>query len=744
MIGRRAPIALIVIGLLVAAFVVDPRRREAAQSSAAVSAAALTPMATAVDAGTSTWFCAGGTVSVTGVAEQTVTVTNPTEERAGGTLQLFIEGQPPQSFPVEVQALDQQQIVLSTLAQGEWAAALVEMDHGGIIVTHDVLGVGGWDSDRCSSQASEQWYFPWGRTTPQEASSLRLALFNPFAVEAVVDITFDTEDGFRKPELLEGFLVPARRLVTVDLTEIVPVRERISTTIKTRSGRLIADRIQTLTGVDGTVALDVSAGAPNPATSWYFADGRADAETLERVSIYNPSDDTASVEVEVQQPRVTQELSIEPFELQIAAQSYAEIVVNQESRIALPIRHSTIVRSLNEVPIVAERVQLSGTVVASGLAVVDEQSTTTTTSAAGDTANPGAPIVALPPGLTATMGSPVVATRWVLPNAARPDVSAAKAVMANVSADQPVTVRVQAYAAGQPVTLPSIAAPFELDARQQVEIPLVEADPAVPAAPLVLVFESTAPIVVDGVSTYGPLPDVSVRGAIPLPDGVSVPDPLSPGGTTSASTASTARPASGATTSPNPATATSGTAATTVPVTQSSVVVTTVPVSDPHRGAQPARVHRACEPTAGLRLTSAVLGRIIIALLLAVAAAGIAAVINRRNRRAPVQGASWNVPLHLRRDDFLHPDAPWLVVLFSSGSCEVCRSVWERVQIVEHAEVAVHNVDAAEDRQLHARYKIDAVPLVVIVDRDGAVQKHFLGPLNAADLWGALAELRAD
>ena len=72
----------------------------------------------------------------------------------------------------------------------------------------------------------------------------------------------------------------------------------------------------------------------------------------------------------------------------------------------------------------------------------------------------------------------------------------------------------------------------------------------------------------------------------------------------------------------------------------------------------------------------------------------------------------------------------------------MCASVWERAQVVDSGEVAVQNVEAKADKRLHERYRIDAVPLLVIVDAEGVVRRHFLGPVSAADLWGALAELR--
>ncbi|MFN0027862.1 MAG: DUF5719 family protein [Acidimicrobiales bacterium] len=605
---RRAPMVVLLVVLLALSMIVDPRGSVEADQSAAVSAAALGPLATDADAGTSTWFCAGGSASGSGPAEHTVTVANPTDTDATGTLQLFVAGQEPVPFPLAVPAHQQQRVALSSLAVGEWASALVELDRGGLVVTHDVRGVGGWDSDRCSSQASDQWFFPWGRTTPQEASSLRLALFNPFAAEAVLDITFDTEDGYREPEILQGFLVPPRRLVMVDLTELVPVRQRISTQVKSRSGRLVVDAIQTLTGIDGTVTVDVTPGAPAPATSWYFAEGRADADTLERIAVFNPSESTAEVEVELGRPIDSPDLAIEPFELQIAPQSYGEVVINNESRVALPIRHTTVVRSLNGVGVVAERILASATVVpvAAGPAEfgpgggppvpVTDPSTAPTAPVPATNAPPstnlapaanvpptGVAPLPLPPGLSATMGSPVVASAWVVPNASRPELVASKLVITNVALDQPVQLRVLAWGPGgiaQELDLRAALVPLE--ARRQIELLL----PLGPQADLLVVVEASGPVVVEVVQSHGAPPDISVSGAVPRAGGVLVPDVLGVviadlGSDSGFGTVvpSTVPPTSAPTTAP-PTTAPVTAPPVTAPAT-SAAPVTTVPVTEP-------------------------------------------------------------------------------------------------------------------------------------------------------------------
>jgi hypothetical protein len=43
---------------------------------------------------------------------------------------------------------------------------------------------------------------------------------------------------------------------------------------------------------------------------------------------------------------------------------------------------------------------------------------------------------------------------------------------------------------------------------------------------------------------------------------------------------------------------------------------------------------------------------------------------------------------------------------------------------------------------LHERYHIEAVPTLVIADREGVVRASFMGPMTATDLWAACAEAR--
>jgi len=133
--------------------------------------------------------------------------------------------------------------------------------------------------------------------------------------------------------------------------------------------------------------------------------------------------------------------------------------------------------------------------------------------------------------------------------------------------------------------------------------------------------------------------------------------------------------------------------------------------------------------------------RVLLTVAIVAAAAAVAVVLQRRKPDAPTQ-AAWTVPAQLDRRDFARPDTDWLVVAFTSATCDTCATVKEKVALLESPAVAVHDAEAVADKALHDRYGIDAVPTLVIADREGVVVASFVGPVTAADLWATMADLR--
>ena len=129
-------------------------------------------------------------------------------------------------------------------------------------------------------------------------------------------------------------------------------------------------------------------------------------------------------------------------------------------------------------------------------------------------------------------------------------------------------------------------------------------------------------------------------------------------------------------------------------------------------------------------------------LVLAAVAIGVAVVLERRRRPPAPTNAGHMLPDQLDRGDFARSEAPWLVAVFTSATCNTCAGVWDKARLLESDGVAVQQVEVSAARDLHDRYRITAVPAVVVADAAGVVRSTFLGPITATDLWATVAELR--
>lgn len=132
--------------------------------------------------------------------------------------------------------------------------------------------------------------------------------------------------------------------------------------------------------------------------------------------------------------------------------------------------------------------------------------------------------------------------------------------------------------------------------------------------------------------------------------------------------------------------------------------------------------------------------RLIIALVVVAVAAAIGEVVRRRRVADPPTQPRYEAPSQLDRSDFA--GAGWLVAVFTSDTCSSCADVVRKAEVVACDNVAVDVVPYQSRRDTHERYSIDAVPCLVIADPAGVVQRGFVGPVTATDLWAAVAEAR--
>ena len=496
----RLPILLIIPALVVGAVVLQNRNASTATSTVRLNE--MVPTASPDDALSSTWYCAAGSATgvtageTAGFAEQSVVVSNASDADATGAVSVFTEKGDTTVKAVKVGAHSQTTVRVSDIVKAPWASALVEMSGGGITVVHELRGPVGRSVSACASTPSAKWYFPSGTT--RAGTRNLMALFNPFPGEATVDFAFDTEDGARTPQQLQGMVVPGGRVVVVDVGAIVTLRERVSTIVTVRIGRVIAEQIQTSDGRANTEqGLTAVLGATVVSPIWTFPVATAASTTArEIVSLINTGDSDTEVQVEVQLDDPATNGSVEPFVVQVPSRRTAQIDLGSDPRIPKSVGRWLIVRSMNGAPIVAER-----------------------SIGAARTATGG--------GFSFTMGVPIVATHWLGTIATTTEGSASLISVANPSATETATVTISTHSKGSVLAV-ATAKTVRIGPGQRFVLNLASATTGKPDASLEI--QSDQPVVVgQWVAFASPLEiatisDFPVLGSESLPVNVFTPD----------------------------------------------------------------------------------------------------------------------------------------------------------------------------------------------------------------------------
>jgi len=381
----------LVAGVVAAAVAYDgPGGRPAASAPAAASAAATDPAARPASARSSTWYCAAGTTSIGGQGDHHVLLANPMPAARHVTLTIVPgdvshpDGAAGPPLPEEVtRDLDlapgsRQDVRLADEVAAPMAAAIVEVDGGGVAVEHRVAGPRGSDVGPCSPAAAGTWHLAWGTTT-RDTRDL-VFLFNPFPSPATVDASFVTEEGARSPVRWQGFPVPARSVVAVDLDDDVTRSHQVSATFHARTGRIVVERLGIFDGSLGVKGVSLDLGVPRAATAWAFAEGGATAPTpvapepgtpaarrggrssrsglttSEKIVVYNPGTRRAEVDVRLVPAASAAGPAAEPFRLSVGPGAYDVVDYGGQARADSGARLGTLVTSTNGVPVVAERV----------------------------------------------------------------------------------------------------------------------------------------------------------------------------------------------------------------------------------------------------------------------------------------------------------------------------------------------------------------------------------------------------
>ncbi|MEY2420471.1 MAG: hypothetical protein QOI95_538 [Acidimicrobiaceae bacterium] len=501
--ARRLP-TLVVIVLAIVGLVLADRSSTTPGSSDSVATDALMPVASPPGAVSSAFFCAGGAATTGAVFDSTVLVANPGASPAEVLLTSFpaalagdVDGAAavaklkPIAKNIIIAPRSRAEIHLADLQVSPFAAAVVETNDPDIAVERRVTSSSGGatSSSPCASAPSDTWYIPTGTTT-RDAREL-LAVFNPFPVDAVVNVTFQTSDGFRNPGELQSLPVPGGQLRVLDISALAPRIEQLAASVFSASGRVIVDRLQSFDGSDPIhpAGLAATLGAPGPANVWTFAEGEVGEGLNEVFTVMNPSDATAKAQLEVSLDDPGTNGAVDPIPVAIPARGFAQVVMRDQTRVPANVPHSVTVRSTNDVAVVAERFI-------------------------------GASAPAARHGYAPALGAPLVATRWLFVDGrAVAGVTAEFLTVVNSSTDSIAHLRFTALAQGQLLAI---------DGLQDVEVPpggrlSVDVGLHVNRPDLPVVVESDVPVVVER-GLYPATPAfLSLACGIPLSEAVSVP-----------------------------------------------------------------------------------------------------------------------------------------------------------------------------------------------------------------------------
>jgi hypothetical protein len=367
MSGRRIPVVVVLIALLVAAAVAGNRRVRAVAEVREPTLAASIPRA---GVRSSAWYCSGGPVG-RGASGDQVTISNVSSHAVRVAIDVMVAAQETAEHFITVAASSTTTIQVASLSRAPSAAVVVQPLGDGVVVEQGYALNGDIAMAPCATQTSPGWYFAAG--TSVGGAQTWLSLLNPYAVDAVVDVEADSENGFRAPGSLQGLVVPHGSRIAVRIDQTVAEQRIVAVAVRARSGsRIVATQSVVQPRRGGGASASISLGALAPSRSWMFADNRSQTGAVQQLILSDPGGVDATARVSVTPDVAT---VIEPRIVRIPATS--AVAVDFSSVVPAGVTYTLVVQSA--VPVVAETRQ---------------------TYVAGTT------------GLVTEVGSPSAATRW--------------------------------------------------------------------------------------------------------------------------------------------------------------------------------------------------------------------------------------------------------------------------------------------------------------------------------------------
>jgi uncharacterized protein DUF5719 len=352
---RRWPVAVVLVALLVTAIIVG--NGTGGSSSATVRRSADDPAAMpARSARSAAWYCPGPPPSpANSKSREHVFVSNLGAAPVDVALTVLRDKQPAVRRTMRVAARTTAEAAPQDRA--DRSAIIVEPFGAKVAVESTNLGPDALASTPCATQPASTWHFASGTTV--RGVQQWVVLFNPFGDDAVVDMSFFTEDGFEQPGDLQALTVPRHSRIAVPVDQYVRRQRSVATTIVARAGRIVAQQTLLFTPDSNRSGETRSLGAVGAADDWVFPSGRVAAGATRTLAISNPGDLDGEADVSIAS---TDDVVIEPVTVRIPRRSVANVQLGACGRLQPPaciqvppnLSYYAVVRATVGQPIVVE------------------------------------------------------------------------------------------------------------------------------------------------------------------------------------------------------------------------------------------------------------------------------------------------------------------------------------------------------------------------------------------------------
>jgi hypothetical protein len=254
----------------------------AANRSSSTPSAALTlptSLVGAPDAESTSWYCTGQTTS-SGSASGYLMLSNTTTASRTATIAAVSDTSGAVQTAVAIPARD---TVVPTVPglSGSFESQTVTLSGGGVAVSQVLHGAAGWTEAPCQSTTADAWYFTGGTT--DGSALLSVSLLNPTSTPVVVDLAFGTSSGTVHPINYQGIVLEPGQVQTVDVSSEVQNQPEVSTTVTTRTGRVVATELQQFSG-----GLALLGGTAFPQSHWAIPQSQEVPGGSSVVDVFNP------------------------------------------------------------------------------------------------------------------------------------------------------------------------------------------------------------------------------------------------------------------------------------------------------------------------------------------------------------------------------------------------------------------------------------------------------------------------